>query len=92
MADFAAARLNMVESQVRTADVTDVRIHDAMRALPREDFMPPAKSHTSLGGIPGPSSSGAELYRLIRLFGWWIKVSVIEPNRNASCSQSLRRR
>lgn len=44
MADLAAARLNMVESQVRTADVTDVRIHDAMRAIPREDFVPPAKA------------------------------------------------
>lgn len=36
--DFAAARLNMVESQVRPSDVTDVAIHDAMRVLPREDF------------------------------------------------------
>ena len=44
MADFAAARLNMVESQVRTADVTDVRIHDAMRAIPRERFMPDARA------------------------------------------------
>lgn len=40
MADFAAARLNMVDSQVRTQDVTDTRIHDAMRALPRERFAP----------------------------------------------------
>jgi protein-L-isoaspartate(D-aspartate) O-methyltransferase len=40
MADLAAARLNMVESQVRTADVTDVRIHDAMREIPRERFVP----------------------------------------------------
>jgi protein-L-isoaspartate(D-aspartate) O-methyltransferase len=44
MADFAAARLNMVESQVRTADVTDLRIQDAMRALPRERFMPQARA------------------------------------------------
>jgi protein-L-isoaspartate(D-aspartate) O-methyltransferase len=36
--DFAAARLNMVESQVRPSDVTEVSIHDAMRVLPREDF------------------------------------------------------
>jgi len=40
MADLAAARHNMVESQVRTQDVTDVRIHDAMRVLPRERFVP----------------------------------------------------
>ena len=40
MADLVAARLNMVESQVRTQDVTDVRIHDAMREIPRERFTP----------------------------------------------------
>jgi protein-L-isoaspartate(D-aspartate) O-methyltransferase len=45
MADLAAARLNMVESQVRTQDVTDVRIQDAMRDLRREDFTPPAKAY-----------------------------------------------
>ena len=51
MADFAAARLNMVESQVRTADVTDVRIHDAMRAIPRERFAPETKSHLAYTDI-----------------------------------------
>lgn len=40
MADHAAARQNMVESQVRPSDVTDVRIHDAMRSLPREALLP----------------------------------------------------
>ena len=40
MADFAAARLNMVASQVRTQDVTDARIQDAMQAIPRERFVP----------------------------------------------------
>jgi protein-L-isoaspartate(D-aspartate) O-methyltransferase len=51
MADFAAARLNMVESQVRTQDVTDVRIHDAMRSLPRERFVPAQKSHLAYADI-----------------------------------------
>ncbi len=45
MSDLAQARLNMVESQVRTADVTDVRIHDAMRAIPRESFVPAGKAY-----------------------------------------------
>ena len=45
MADFAAARVNMVDSQVRTQDVTDVRIHDAMRVIPRETFMPAGKAY-----------------------------------------------
>ena len=43
-ADFVAARLNMVESQVRTNDVTDVRLHDAMRAIPRESLAPADKA------------------------------------------------
>jgi len=40
MTDFAAARRNMVEGQVRTADVTDLRILSAMLDIPREDFVP----------------------------------------------------
>jgi protein-L-isoaspartate(D-aspartate) O-methyltransferase len=43
-ADFAA-RLNMVESQVRTNDVTDIRLHDAMREIDRAAFAPPAKAY-----------------------------------------------
>jgi protein-L-isoaspartate(D-aspartate) O-methyltransferase len=34
--DFTSARQNMVESQVRTVDVTDLQVQDAMRAIPRE--------------------------------------------------------
>jgi protein-L-isoaspartate(D-aspartate) O-methyltransferase len=41
--DFVRARDMMVESQVRTADVTDVRIIHAMRTLPRERFAPAQK-------------------------------------------------
>jgi protein-L-isoaspartate(D-aspartate) O-methyltransferase len=51
MADYAAARLNMVESQVRPADVTDVRIHDAMRVLPRENFVAPGKAYLAYADI-----------------------------------------
>ncbi|MBA4792953.1 MAG: protein-L-isoaspartate O-methyltransferase [Phenylobacterium sp.] len=45
MVDFSAARLNMVESQVRTNDVTDVRVQDAMRAVPRETLVLPGKAY-----------------------------------------------
>jgi len=51
MADLAAARENMVESQVRTQDVTDVRIQDAMRVLPRERCTPAAKSYLAYADI-----------------------------------------
>ena len=40
MADSAAQRKNMVESQVRPSDVTDRRITAAMQTLARETFVP----------------------------------------------------
>ena len=40
MTDFAAARRQMVDGQVRTADVTDLRIIAAMLDVPRERFVP----------------------------------------------------
>jgi protein-L-isoaspartate(D-aspartate) O-methyltransferase len=39
--DFEAARLHMVASQVRPNKVTDPRILEAMRRIPRERFVPP---------------------------------------------------
>jgi len=42
MQDMAAARLHMVEGQVRTNDVTDKRITDAMGRIERERFVPAA--------------------------------------------------
>jgi protein-L-isoaspartate(D-aspartate) O-methyltransferase len=44
MTDFAAARRNMVDGQVRTADVTDPRILSAMLGIPRENFVPSAST------------------------------------------------
>jgi protein-L-isoaspartate(D-aspartate) O-methyltransferase len=43
--DYAAARENMVENQVRTNDVTNLAIQDAMRVVARERFCPPGKDH-----------------------------------------------
>ena len=44
-ADFTAERTIMVDSQVRTQDVTDLAIIDAMRAIPREALIPAAKDY-----------------------------------------------
>jgi len=43
MYDFATARQKMVDGQVRTSDVTDRRVLDAMLAIPREAFIPPSR-------------------------------------------------
>jgi protein-L-isoaspartate(D-aspartate) O-methyltransferase len=61
--DFVSARLNMVESQVRTNDVTDVDLVDAMRAIKRERFCPadkaPPRLRGEVGGVrAGPVSAG----------------------------------
>lgn len=40
MSDFSTARQKMVDGQVRPSDVTDLRIIDAMLAVPREEFVP----------------------------------------------------
>jgi protein-L-isoaspartate(D-aspartate) O-methyltransferase len=44
MLDFAAARRMMVDSQVRTSDVTDQRLITALLQVPRELFLPPAQA------------------------------------------------
>ena len=43
-ASLAIARTNMVENQVRTNDVTDLDVQDAMRAAPRERLCPPGRA------------------------------------------------
>ena len=43
MPDYALQRYNMVETQVRTNDVTDPRIHAAIGTVERERFVPDAK-------------------------------------------------
>lgn len=57
MFDFSAARNHMVESQIRTSDVTDLEVLGAFRAVAREDFVPKAQhalaygdAHVDLGG------------------------------------------
>jgi len=43
MSGFSTARQKMVDGQVRTSDVTDSRILDAMLEVPREAFVPEGK-------------------------------------------------
>jgi protein-L-isoaspartate(D-aspartate) O-methyltransferase len=52
MSDFYEQRLNMVESQVRPSDVTDLRIVRAMLEVPRERFVP--AEFASIAYFDGP--------------------------------------
>jgi protein-L-isoaspartate(D-aspartate) O-methyltransferase len=58
MTDFVRARHWMVEAQIRTSDVTDHALQDALRRLPRELFVPAnrqalAYAETELEAAPG---------------------------------------
>ncbi len=58
MTDFAVARRNMVDGQVRTADVTDLRILSAMLAVPREAFLPAGKTALAYLDLDVPVGDG----------------------------------
>ncbi|MEQ1708580.1 MAG: protein-L-isoaspartate O-methyltransferase [Terricaulis sp.] len=61
--DFARARDMMVESQVRTSDVTDPRILRAMRSLPRERFAPAARRSLAYADLELEVAPGRTLLR-----------------------------
>jgi protein-L-isoaspartate(D-aspartate) O-methyltransferase len=58
MIDFAAARRMMVDGQVRTSDVTDLRLIAAMQAVPRERFVPDAKADLAYLDLDLPVTEG----------------------------------
>ncbi len=64
MTDFATARRYMVDGQVRTADVTDLRIISAMMDIPREHFVPPTSAELAYLDIDLPLGDG--LRRLLK--------------------------
>jgi protein-L-isoaspartate(D-aspartate) O-methyltransferase len=59
MIDFAAARRMMVDGQIRTSDVTDPRIIDAMLEIPREKFLPAEQASFAYFDLDVPASAGA---------------------------------
>jgi protein-L-isoaspartate(D-aspartate) O-methyltransferase len=61
MSSFATQRLNMIEAQVRTNDVTDLRIHAAMGEVPRERFVPAAKRALAYADVSVEVSPGRYL-------------------------------
>jgi protein-L-isoaspartate(D-aspartate) O-methyltransferase len=69
MIDFAAARRMMVDGQVRTSDVTDLRIISAMLELPRERFVPEANAdlaYLDLDVAVSGTTSGDAARRLLK--------------------------
>ena len=85
MSDFAIARQKMVDGQVRTADVTDHRILDAMLALPREVFVPAAKRALAYLDLDLDVSEGGSVPRCLikpMLMAKLLQAAEIRPSDN----------
>jgi protein-L-isoaspartate(D-aspartate) O-methyltransferase len=63
MLDFAAARRMMVDCQVRTSDVTDLRVIAAMLTVPRERFVPKASAELAYLDADLPVDSARRLLK-----------------------------
>ena len=61
MSDFRSARFNMIEAQIRTNDVTDVRIHAALDAVARERFVPAGRRALAYADVPVEIAPGRYL-------------------------------
>jgi protein-L-isoaspartate(D-aspartate) O-methyltransferase len=61
LTDFATARLNMVEGQVRPNRVTDPRIIDAMLRIRRDALVPPGRRALAHADVPVPVADGRAL-------------------------------
>jgi len=56
--DTHAARQQMVDQQIRTWEVLDPRVLDALCAVPREEFVPPAYRELAFADAPIPIGYG----------------------------------
>ena len=79
MSGFSTARQKMVDGQVRPSDVTDIRIIDAMLAVPRETFVPDGKQPLAYLDLDLDVSEGTAARRCL-----------IKPAVLAKCSKRPR--
>ncbi len=56
--DIEQARFNMIEQQVRTWDVLDLRVLDVLKAVPREDFVPSRYRRMAFADLRLPLAHG----------------------------------
>jgi protein-L-isoaspartate(D-aspartate) O-methyltransferase len=78
MIDFAAARRMMVDGQVRTSDVTDLRIIAAMLELPRERFVPEASVDLAYLDLDVPVAGATDGERVRRLLKPMVLAKMVQ--------------
>lgn len=77
--NFEQARFNMVEQQVRTWDVLDPRVLEALHTTPREDFVPAEFRKLAYADIFIPLGHGETMLKPI-LEGRMLQVLQIQPS------------
>jgi protein-L-isoaspartate(D-aspartate) O-methyltransferase len=87
MTDFATARRNMVDGQIRTADVTDLRVLSAMLKVPREQFVAPAMAGLAYFDLDVPVGEGARPSR--RLIKPMVLAKLIQAAELAATDRVL---
>jgi protein-L-isoaspartate(D-aspartate) O-methyltransferase len=73
-----SARFNMVETQIRPADVTDPRVLAAILAVPREKFIPRAAAALAYADVPVAVAPGRYLLDP-RSFAKLLQLAEIRP-------------
>lgn len=84
MTDFTAARLNMIESQVRPNGITDRRIIASMERVPREAFVPEGRRAVAYMDEdvpldPADSSQGPRALIEVMAFARLLQHATIKP-------------
>lgn len=81
MTDFAQSRRKMVDNQLRTNDVTDHRILDAMEWVPREKFVPVSKQPVAYIDEELPvNAAGTRFLMKPHIFGKLTQLAEIREN------------
>ncbi|WP_269582227.1 protein-L-isoaspartate O-methyltransferase family protein [Roseibium sp. Sym1] len=82
MTDFSQSRRKMVDNQLRTNDVTDHRILDAMELVPRERFVPASKRAVAYidEDLPVGSADTGRFLMKPHIFGKLVQLAEIREN------------
>ncbi|MDB2437160.1 protein-L-isoaspartate O-methyltransferase [Hellea sp.] len=78
MFDYSAARDHMVESQIRTSDVTDLEVLGAFRGIAREKFVPKSQQALAYGDAHVDLGDGRTMIRP-RDFAKMVQAADIAP-------------
>lgn len=79
MFNFSDARKTMIDSQIRTNDVTDLRVLKAFRTVARENFVPKSRQALAYGDAHVDLDDGRHLVRP-REFSKMVQAADIQPS------------